>query len=192
MAVAEPQKYLFDVATYHQMGETQIFPNNMRIELIEGEIVTMPPIGSVHAAVVTTLDDIFHANVGELAMIRIQNPIQLGDLSEPQPDIALVRRDEHHYAEAHPTAEDVLLLVEVADSSIQYDRETKIPLYARYAIPEVWIIDLNNEYIEIFRNPSPQGYKNINRIEPGEWVTPQCLPELHINIGDLFQYFSNR
>lgn len=178
MAVTVPQKYLFDVETYHQMGESQILPPSKQFELIEGEIIAMPPIGSMHAYVVTELSEELYDTLGKLAKIRIQNPIRLGDLSEPQPDIAIVRRVEHRYISAHPTAEDILLLIEVADTSTSYDRDTKMLLYARYGIPEVWLVYISKRWVEVFRKPTPHGYKQITRVNPEVQMTPVHFPDV--------------
>ncbi|MDM8561660.1 Uma2 family endonuclease [Candidatus Parabeggiatoa sp. HSG14] len=180
------QKYLFDIATYHQMIEANIFlPNARRVELIEGEIIKMAPMCPIHAEIISLLDKLFQSNLGELAKIRIQLPIQLGDLSEPEPDIAVVQH--RRYLEKHPTAEEVFLLIEVADSSLKHDSKTKIPIYAKHGIQEVWLIDVKNTCVKVYRKPTSNGYKMIERFEAGEQITsPIRLSEISINVDDIF------
>lgn len=186
MAVAIPQRYLFDVEAYHQLGETGKFSEDENVELIEGEIVIMPPIGSSHAFSVTELSETLYDKIGKQAKMRVQNPVQLGDLSEPQPDIVLVRRVEHGYRQTHPRADDILLLVEVADTTLKYDRETKILLYARYGISEVWLVNLTDKCVEVYREPSPTGYKSSRRFDPGESLTPINFPDMTIPVDGIF------
>jgi Uma2 family endonuclease len=184
MAMA-PQKYLFNIATYHQMIAANIFLPDARVELIEGEIIKMAPMGPIHAEIISLLDKLFQTNLGELAKIRTQLPIQLGDLSEPEPDIALVQY--RRYLEKHPTAAEVLLLVEVSDSSLKHDSKTKIPVYAKHGIQEVWLIDVKNTCVKVYRKPMPNGYKIVERFELGEQITPPaCLPEICVNVDDIF------
>ena len=182
--VTAPQKYLFDIATYHQMIETNLFIPETRVELIEGEIIKMAAMGPLHADIIGILNNLFHETIKKRAKIRVQTPIILGDLSEPEPDIALVQF--RRYLEKHPTAEEVFLLVEVADSSLKSDSKTKIPLYAKHDIPEVWLVDVKNTCVKIHRKPTPKGYKTVERFELGEQITPTLLPEILINVDDIF------
>ena len=181
-----PKKYLFDVSTYHHVAESGVWPENLRIELLEGEIVEMSPIGSAHAAIVTALDDLFHESLSGLTVIRVQNPVQLGDLSEPQPDLALVKSSAHRYRASHPTAEDVLLIVEVSDSRLEYDRSTKLLLYARYRIPEVWVIDVKQVRLNVFREPTPNGYQQRLWLTPDDMITPVSFPNVSIALTHIF------
>ena len=125
------------------MGQAGILGEDDRLELLEGEIVEMAPIGSRHQSVVDRLTRLFSNRVGDAAVVRVQGPVRLGDDSEPQPDLLLLRRRADFYATAHPGPEDVLLLVEVPDTSTEYDREVKLPLYARHGIAEVWLVGLD-------------------------------------------------
>ena len=186
MAVVMPERYVFDVETYHALWKNGAFPDDKNFELIEGDIFTMPPIGSFHAAVVTELSEKLYDRVGKQVKMRVQNPVQLGDLSEPQPDIALVNLVEHGYRQTHPKAEDILLLVEVADTTMKYDRETKTFLYAHYGIPEVWLVNTNEKCIEVYREPSANGYKTLRRVEPGESIAPLNFPDANIPVDDIF------
>lgn len=150
------------VADYHRMGDVGILKHGERVELIEGVIVDRAPIGSPHAGIVKRLIQVLARAVGDRAIVSVQNPVVLGDFSEPEPDLMLLRPSPDFYAAAHPTAADVLLLIEVADTSLRYDREIKIPLYARHGIPEVWLIDVESKKIAIYTQPSGERYSQAN------------------------------
>jgi Uma2 family endonuclease len=182
-------KHHLTVADYHKMGEAGIFKEDARVELINGELFDMPPIGSGHSGIVRILIHIFSRVVGALALVDVQNPVVLGDDSEPQPDIALLKPRDDFYTRSHPTPEDVLLLIEVADSSTYYDRSIKIPLYARYRIPEVWLIDLPHKRLEVYRSPNTEHavYQRFEQYYDGT-VSPQLLPDVTISIADLFRF----
>ncbi len=179
------QRRLFTVEEYHRMAEAGILSEDDRIELIEGELIAMSPIGSRHAACVKRLVRLLDRAVGERAIVSAQDPIRLGRHSEPQPDVALLRHRPDFYASAHPGPEDVLLIVEVAETSADYDRTVKIPLYARHGIPEAWLVDLTEEHIEIYRQPSPQGYRETRTARRGETLHPIALPGLTIAVEDI-------
>jgi len=134
--------------------------------LIEGELIDMTPIGSRHANLVDVLAQILVRRLPAGCRVRVQNPIRLGDLSEPQPDIAVVR--DRSYAAAHPEAADVLLLIEVADTTLEFDRDIKLPLYARHGIPECWLIDVAGSQLSIHREPAEGEYRHIRRPTSGE------------------------
>lgn len=180
-------KHRLTVADFHKMGEAGIFGEDARVELIEGELFDMPPIGSGHAGVVMIFIYLLTHATGDLAIVGAQTPIVLGEESEPQPDIVLLKPRDDFYTRSHPTPEDVLLLIEVADSSIYYDRSVKIPLYARYRIPKVWLIDLPQKRLEVYRRPQPAyaEYQCIEQYHQGT-VSPELLPNVTINIADLF------
>lgn len=175
----------FSVAEYDRMIETGIFPEDDRIELIEGEVVKMSPIGHFHAACVLRLTTFFSRLVGRLAFVSVQNPIRLDDYSKPQPDIALLNPRKDFYAQSPPTPADVLLLVEVADSSVAYDRGVKIPLDARAGIPEVWLVDLPREVIEIYAQPADGVYQTFREARRGDHLTRASLPKLKLRVDDI-------
>jgi Uma2 family endonuclease len=152
-------RYRFSIQDYHRMGEAGILHEDSRVELIEGELVTMSPIGSAHVGTVLQLTGMLQKAVGEHALVSVQNPVVLDDYSEPEPDIALLKPHGDFYKSALPRPSDVLLLIEVADTTLRYDRAVKIPLYARHGIPETWLIDLENKHVTIFSSPSAQGYQ---------------------------------
>lgn len=150
------------VEDYHRMGETGILGPDLRTELIDGEIIEMPPIGHPHAGTVNFLADRLRDRVHDRAIVAVQNPIGLDGRSEPLPDIALLRLRPDYYRNGHPGPTDVLLVIEVADSSLRYDREFKLPRYARADIPEVWLVDLGGRQLSVHRSPGPNGYADAS------------------------------
>jgi Uma2 family endonuclease len=158
MAADSLRRHRLTVADYHQMAEAGILGPDDRVELIAGEVLDMSPIGSLHAAVVAAVAEYFSRVAAGKLTVWSQNPIRLDDLSEPQPDIALVRPRPDFYATAHPAAADVLLVVEVAETSLAYDLDVKVPLYARHGIPEVWVIDAATRVTHRFRGSGPDRY----------------------------------
>ena len=150
MAV-RPLPHRFTVAEYHQMAVGGVFSEDDRVELIDGEVLEKTPIGSRHAGCVNRLNRLLVGAVGERAVVSVQNPVQVGDWSEPQPDIAVLRPRPDFYSDGHAQPADVLLLVEVADTSGPYDRGVKVPLYLAGGIPEVWVVDLPGDAVEVFR-----------------------------------------
>ncbi len=140
------------------MAETGILSENDRVELIEGEIIEMHAISSRHSACVMRLNALISKTIGQSALVSVQSPIRLGDRSEPEPDIALLAPKDNFYSDHHPTPDDIYLVIEVSDSSLGYDREIKLPLYARARIPEFWIVNLLDEAIEIYKQPSNNNY----------------------------------
>jgi len=175
-------KRLFTVAEYHKMAEAGILSEDDRVELLEGEVVRMAPIGLRHATCVRRLNRLFSKWVGERAIVDVQNPIRLGEHSEPQPDVALLKPRPDFYATSHPGPEDVVLVIEVAETSAAVDREVKVPLYARFGVPEVWLVDLAEDRVEVFREPSAQGYREVRVLRRGESVAPALLPDLAVPV----------
>jgi Uma2 family endonuclease len=180
------QHHRLTVADYHRMGQVGIFSVNDRVELIEGEIIDMAPIGSEHAGVVARLTKVLTMAVGDKAVIWTQNPIRLSSYSEPEPDIAILKPRDDFYRTAHPRPEDVLLIIEVADNTLRYDREVKAPLYARHGVPELWLVDLENRCLEMFRAPAEAGYQEVQGIERPSVLTPVALPDVSIDLKGLF------
>lgn len=185
--VLQVEKRLFTIEDYYRMAETGILHRDDRVELIRGEIVPMSPIGSPHASMVGRLTALFGRAVGDNAIVWVQNPIRLAaQNSEPEPDISLLRPKPDYYASAHPTPADVLLVVEVADSSLVYDRAVKIPLYAETGIPEVWIMALEEECVERFGGLEGGEYRDARRFYPGDGIAPALLPNARLDVGWLF------
>lgn len=180
-----PATRRFKVQEYHQMAAAGILEEDDRVELIEGEIIEMPPIGSRHAACLGRLNRLLSGQVGDLALVRVQDPLRLGEESEPQPDLALVKPRADFYSSSHPRPEDVLLVVEVADTSAGYDRSVKVPLYARAGIREMWLVDLERERIEVRSEPTAQGYRTAQAYRRGDRLTIDALPQIEIAVDDI-------
>ncbi len=184
--LATPQRHAVSTTEYLRMGEVGVFAADARLELIEGEIVEMPPIGSRHAGGVNILNGLFVRLVGTRAIVAVQNPLILGDRSVPQPDLVLLKPRADSYASAHPTPADVLLVVEIADTTLAFDLGTKIPLYARHGVPEAWVVDLGERVIRAFRDPSTNGYRTSFTVSVGGNVSPSALPDVSIAVALLF------
>ncbi len=184
MALPVPH-HRFTVAEYHQMAEAGILEEQDRVELINGEIIEMSPINPFHAGVVDRLNKLFNRKVGASVIVRVQNPIHLDDHSEPQPDIVLVRARDDFYPKSHPTVNDILLVVEVAESSAMRDRIIKMPAYANALIPELWIVDLKQGVIEVYADPVGGVYQYVRKVKRGEKLSPRALPKLVLKANDL-------
>jgi Uma2 family endonuclease len=184
MAVHMP-RWRFTVDDYYRMAETGILTERDRVELVEGEVIRMSPIGSMHAACVKRAANILTPRLQGQAVVSVQDPVRLSDHSEPQTDIALLRPRDDFYAGSHPGPDDVLLILEVADTTLAYDRQVKVPVYARAGIPEVWLADLPGDAMESHREPSPDGYRIVQRYRRGERIAPQRFPDFSIGVEDL-------
>ena len=179
----------FSVEEYHHMAEVGILAEDERVELIGGRILRMSPIGSQHAAYVSFLNRKLRA-IEETVIVRIQDPIILDDETEPQPDVAVVKLKANAYADSHPHAEDVLLLIEVADTSLEEDRQIKLPRYADSGVPEVWIFNLIEDIVEVYREPLTlangiPGYRRRTDFRIAESLSPEAFPDLRIEIPKL-------
>lgn len=180
------KRHRLTVSDYHRMGEAGILNEDSRVELIEGEIIDMAPIGSRHAGTVSQLSRLLERAVGDHAIIWTQNPFILDDHSEPEPDIALLRPRADFYKSSHPRPEDVLLVIEVAESSLRYDQKVKAPLYARHGIPELWLVDVENHRLTIYRRPESGVYQDL--VTPGAMtaIAPSLLPVAILDLSGLF------
>jgi Uma2 family endonuclease len=180
-----PQRHRITVDEYYRMAEVGLLAEDARVELIEGEIIDMAPIGSRHAAVVGRLNELLQRTVGDRAIVWVQGPIRLSRLSEPQPDVALLKRRDDFYAARHPTGQDTLLVIAVSDTTLRYDREVKVPLYARHGVPELWIADLKGRCVHFFRAAFGGEYTAVSAVsEPGE-VELAALPGVAIDLSGL-------
>ena len=180
-----PQKHHFSVDEYYRMAQAGVFSEDDRIELIEGEVVEMSPIGKRHAACVRRLDRILQRGIGELAIVSVQAPISIHDFSEPQPDVAMLTPRADFYSNAHPTPQDVLVIIEVADTSLDYDRSVKIPLYALAEIPEAWLIVLPKDVIEVYSEPKNGKYQTVRRLKRGKKLTSATINGLTLSVNDI-------
>lgn len=174
----EIPKRLFSVAEYHKLAETGILREEDRVELINGEIIEISPIGPKHAGNMGRLAQFLTLLFRENAIIRVQSPVQLGTYSEPEPDLAILKPREDFYTTSHPRPNEIMLLVEFADTSLSYDQKIKLPLYASHNIPETWLIDLLENRIMVFEHPKGEQYLNINTFQKGEAVQSTVLPEI--------------
>jgi Uma2 family endonuclease len=186
MAV-ELTRRLFTVHDYYRMAEAGILSADDRVELIEGEIIQMPPIGSLHASVVDRLLALTYAELQPRQVhVRVQNPVRLDDRSEPVPDLALLRPRTDRYRSAHPTPRDVLLLIEVSDTSLAYDRDIKVPLYASAGVPEVWVANVSAQLVEIHHDPGEGEYRSRTEARAGDVISPLLIPELRLPVAEIF------
>jgi len=184
--MAMPLSYhRFSVDEYHRMGEAGIFQEDDRVELIDGQVVEMTPIGPRHAGCVKALVQMLHRTAGDVVILGVQDPVVLDPHNAPEPDIAVLKPRSHGYRTRHPAPADVLLVIEVADTSVESDRSSKIPLYARAGIPEAWLVHLPADYIEVHRDPTPQGYASARIVERGETLTPLRLEGVSLGVDDI-------
>ena len=182
-AAPAPARHRLTVRDYHRMADAGIFGEDDRIELIDGDLIDMAPIGSEHAAVVNRLTEAFVLACAGRAIVSVQNPVRLDQSSEPQPDLAILRRQADFYATGgHPGPADILLLVEVADSSLRFDRTVKLPLYARAGIAELWIVDLQRRVVDVHRRPADDEYGEITTHQPREQVALVLAPEIMVKL----------
>lgn len=180
------QRRLITVVEYEQMIQAGVFPEDDRLELIEGELIQLSPIGSAHAGLVTWLTRLFTEQFRESALVYAQNPIRL-PRSEPQPDIALLKLRADYYTERLPEARDVLLLIEIADTTLAYDRAVKLPLYARSGIQESWLIDVAQQTIDVCRGPAAGKYKDVLTARVGDSLAPLAFPDATFPVARLLR-----
>ncbi len=173
------------VAEYHRMGEVGILTEDDRVELIEGELIAMSPIGSAHSGTVNALTRLLVQVVGDRGVVAVRNPVQLDDRSEPQPDFAVLKWRDDDYRRSTPRPDEVLLLIEIADSSLTYDRNVKRSLYARHGIPEFWIVNLAENVVEVCRSPEGEQYTSMSRVGREGVLEPQLLPGAGIPVAAL-------
>lgn len=182
---AEVLKRLFTVEQYHRMIEAGVFQENDRVELIRGEVVEIAAIGTRRAARVRRVSELLRSKLGSSVFVDTQNPVEVDEYSEPQPDIAVLRPREDFYASAHPTSEDVFVLIEISDSTIRRDRTVKIPLYAEDNIIEAWIVDVNAELVEVYRQPSARGYQSLQTYGRGHSIELLAFPGVAIAVDEI-------
>lgn len=178
-------RHRFTVEEYYQMGRNGVLRDDHRVELIEGEIVDMTPIGTRHMAAVNVLNRWLAVGCGARAIVQVQGPVRIGPDSEPQPDLTVLRGRDDLYRTVRPGAADLLLLIEVSDTSLPYDRGVKLPLYARAGVGEVWIVDLEGERVEVYREPAPDGYRRVETRGRGARLQPAAFPDLTLAVADL-------
>lgn len=180
----QPMRLRFSVDEYYQMIELGLLKNYEKAEIIEGELIQKMPIGDRHAFAVDTLNRFFIKNVSDDILVRIQNPVRLTDYNEPEPDITLADLTKFD-GKRHPRPAETLLIVEVSDSTLKYDRDTKLALYAEAEIPEVWIVNLKNNIVEIHQKPSVGIYQLAQIYKRGEIIKSATLPNLEIEVDKI-------
>jgi Uma2 family endonuclease len=176
----------FTRAEYYRMAEVGILGRHDRVELIKGEIIEMSPIGRRHVAFVTNLTELLVVRLAGRARVSVQAPVALAEDTEPQPDLAVLRRRRVPYKEREAWAEDAVLLIEVADSSLAYDRSTKLRLYAEAGIPEYWVVDCISEAVEVHRTPGPDGYRDVTRVTGTATLALQAFPDVELTTAEIF------
>lgn len=182
---AQPARKLFTTAEYHQMLEAGILTEDDRIELIEGELYEMSPIGSRHAAAVNRLTEILGEQLRGIAIVSVQNPIELSEYSEPQPDLTLLRRRDDFYSQSHPTPADILVAIEVSDTTHERDRSLKLPAYARAGVAEAWLVDLFNDHIEVHSQPASGIYQEIRIVLRDQPLVSKSIPQLQLKAEEI-------
>ena len=181
-----PTRHRLDVYAYYKMAEAGVLGQDDRVELIGGEIFDRVPIGAGHGGKTNRLIRLFaHAAADGLVLVSVQSPLRLDPYNEPEPDLMLLKPRKDDYQESHPNAADVLLLVEVSDTSLAYDRGSKLSLYAKFGVPEVWIVDLRGAAIEIYRDPVGDRYARKERLVSGS-IAPALVPGAAIDVAALF------
>ena len=180
----EPPRRLFTADEFERMAEAGIFQDDERLELIDGEIFEMSPIGPGHGACVANLNKRFVLGVGDRGVVWIQSSARMALRSVPQPDLALLR--PRSYRRANPRPDDILLVVEVADSSLRYDRTRKRQLYANAGIREYWVVSVEDEWVEIYRSGQGNGYEEARRFGGADPIAPLAFPDVVITVADLF------
>lgn len=184
-AAASVPRRRFTIYEYHRMGEAGVLSEDDRVELLDGEIVQMSPIGIPHASSVDRLTALLIRRLGTRAIVRVQGPIILNRYSEPQPDLTVLAARDDFYSTAHPRPRDVLLAIEVMDTSRGYDRTLKLPLYARTEVREVWLVDLVERAIDVYRRPALRGYRQERRYVAGEALAPLAFPRVRLRVDEL-------
>lgn len=187
--VAEIIRHKFNRQDYYHLLKTGILKPGDRVELIKGEIVQMSPISSLHAAHVKRLNYLFAQKIGNQVLIGVQDPVILDDYSEPQPDLVLLRPRSDFYAAGHPQVKDIFLLVEVSNTTLEIDRQIKVPLYATSGIQEVWLVNTRNQCLEIYRRPLANTYQDIQVLTSEARVKLLALPLVEFGVEEIIGDF---
>lgn len=183
MSVLHAPTYHWTVEEYEDLGRAGIFNENDRVELLNGEIVIMSPIGYRHATAVRRLNNYFARQSRGRYEVNPQNPFNLDERSQPQPDLSLLD-PVCDTLKRHPLPEEIYLVIEVADSSVAYDREDKGPAYARRGVREYWILNLDDNVLEVFRDPAGESYRDTRTLRPDETIAPLAFPDVEVRVGD--------
>jgi Uma2 family endonuclease len=184
--IAAGQRYRFNVDEYYRMADAGIFDEDSRVELIDGEVRQMVPIGGPHITLVNRLNVLLVRSISDRAMVSVQNPVRLSDETEPQPDFTLFKADEDFYGGQVPPVSNALIVIEVADSSLAYDRDKKMQLYASAGIPEAWLVDVAGEVVTLFTGPGESGYAQQRTLKRGDEIVSTTIDDLHLPVDEVF------
>ena len=182
---AQLARLKFNIHDVERMIKAGVFAGNERVELIEGELIQMAPQGNNHISSIIRLDRFLHRRVGDDVLVSVQNAVIINNINEPQPDISLLRFREDYYSTAKARPEDILLLIEVSDSTVTYDRKIKVPLYARNGVAEVWLINLPKKIVEVYNHLENGKYKVVKKLERGETLSPKLIPSLKLKVDEI-------
>jgi len=181
---------LLTVIDYHHMVAAGVLAADERVELIEGQLFRMAAKGTAHSAAVTRIDRILSSRLAGQVLLRLQDPVQLSDFSEPEPDVAVVQIDPLDYEEHHPTPSEIFWLIEVADTTLKRDRELKAPAYGRALVPEYWILDVQERRLYVFRAPGVQEYDIQQVLTEEDAIAPLAFPNCEIKISEFLRPLS--
>jgi len=180
-------QHRFSVTDYYRMAETGVLRPDARVELLNGRIIDMSPIGPFHGGLVKRLSRLFNLKAKGRWLVSTQDPLRLDDHSEPEPDVMLLKPAADDYTSRHPQPGDVFLLIEVSDTTLEYDREEKLPAYGRAGVAEVWIVNLHDTTIEIYREPHFTGYGSKTVLRAGDQAVPQAFPDAGVDVAELLK-----
>jgi len=181
-----PRRHRITVNEYHRMAELGLLAPDARVELIEGEIIDMAPIGKAHTSVVDQLNRLLVRAVGDDAIVRVQGSVRLSQMSEPEPDVVLLKPRPDFYRNEYASGADTLLVIEVSDSTLRYDRDVKVPLYARHGVPEVWIVDLQNDQLLVYGSLSDGAYGRQTSATRPETMLVTALPGVTVDLASVW------
>jgi len=185
MPVLAPHR--FSVKEYYRMAETGVLKPDARVELLDGQIIDMAPIGPFHSGSLNRLNRHFNRLSKGRWLVSAQNPVRLNKYSDPQPDLLLLKPSADDYTTRHPLPAEVFLLIEIAESSLAYDRREKLPAYGRAGIQEVWILNLNERVVEVYREPNSKGYKSSVVLRTGDKACPMAFPDVGVDVAELLK-----
>jgi Uma2 family endonuclease len=178
---------MISVQDYHRMAEAEIFRPDERVELIAGQVIPMAAKGTAHSAAITRINRLLKGRLGDRVLLRLQDPIELDNYSEPEPDIALVKPDPLDYEDHHPTVSEVFLIIEVADSSLKFDCEVKAIAYAKSGVSDYWVLDVTARKLHVFRLPSSAGYQSETILLEEVAISPLAFPDCEIRIEEMLR-----
>jgi Uma2 family endonuclease len=185
MATETVVKKLFTVEEYHRLGDIGMLPNDKRYELIRGEIIEMPPPKPPHSGRVNRLNYLFMTRLGHEVLVAVQNPSDLDEMSEPVPDVLLLKRRDDFYETRHPVPDDILLAIEVSLTTLRFDTKVKAPIYAEAGIREYWILNIPKNVLEVRTEPVDGIYTRVEILKPGQTITPSAFPDLVLRIEEI-------